>query len=118
MLLIDEEGTKIKVNKGPGIYSFEPLAATGKSYLCRTCKMLRGCGVRVAGYDYEDYKCGLPLPKDAEPAVVDRYEKYQVLDEELLELAKTRIVLVDIKTDPFPDGCAVAFAADGNFLVY
>ena len=118
MLLIEEQGTKIKVNKNPGIYSFEPLAATGKSYLCRTCKRLRESGVRAAGYDYGDYKRGLPLPRDVELLVVDRYEKYQVLDDELLELARTCIVLVDIKTDPFPDVCAVAFAADGSFLVY
>ena len=118
MLLIEEQGTRIKVNKDPGIYSFEPLAATGKSYLCRTCKRLRKSGGRVAGYDYEDYKRGLPLPKDVGLVVVDRYEKYQVLDDELLELAKACIVLVDIKTDPFPDVCAVEFTADGSFLVY
>lgn len=117
MLLITEQGTKIKVNKAPGIYSFEMLAATGKSYLCRTCKRLRESGGKVAVYDYDDYKRGLPLPRDVDLMVVDRYEKYQVLDEELLELAKTCIVLVDIKTDPFPDVCAVAFAANGSFLV-
>lgn len=118
MLLIDEYRNKIKVNLEPGVYSFEPLSATGKTYLCETCKELRGYGANIAGYNYYDYKLGLPLPKGMDLLIVDRYELYPVLDDELIELAQKSIVLVDIKTDPFPDTCAIEFTADGDFCVY
>ena len=118
MLQVDGYRTKIKVNKEPGVYSFEPLSSTGKTYLCETCKRLHDCGANIAGYDFRDYKNCLPLPKDVDLLVVDRYERYPVLDDELKELAQKSIVLVDIKTDPFPDVCAVEFTADGDFLVY
>ena len=118
MFLIDDYIFKIRVDKEPGLYGFEPMSATGKTYLCKICKRLNGYGKKVAGYDLYDYRKEVKLPTGMDLIVVDRYDLYPVLDDELYDLAQTAIVLVDGKTAPFGDVCQVECLGPGNIWVY
>lgn len=52
MLLIDDYIFKIRVDKEPGLYGFEPMSATGKTYLCKICKRLNGYGKKLRDMIY------------------------------------------------------------------
>ena len=118
MFIIDRYRVKIQIKKEPGLYTFDPFSATGKSYLCRLCKQYHNYGESAAGYDYYDYLDGRPLPENVQLLVVDRYDLFQVLDEKLILLAQEAIVLVDSKTAPLGDVCQINYKDHGHIIVY
>lgn len=99
----------IKVNLEPGLYLFDGNSSTGKTYLCKLLKQLRGRGEPVDGYTYADarriglreYLRGLDLPsQDIRVLLLDRYDMYagQFCDV-IAELREHCVVLLDCKLD-------------------
>lgn len=88
-----------------GIFVFDENSAIGKTRLCNELKELRKLGEPVIGYTYNDDQLGIDLPKlvnDVDPKVIllDRYDMYNGLfDEQMVEWAKTAVVLVDCKCE-------------------
>ncbi len=117
MFAIEKYRVKIHVDKEPGVYEFEPISNTGRSYLCELCKRYHNFGENVAGYDYYDYKLGIPLPQGVDLLVVDRYGLFPFLDDALWEMGEKAIVLVDTKPTRFAMLCAME-ASDGDIRVY
>lgn len=89
----------------PGIYRLKEMSATGKTYLCKSLKMLRTIGYPVNGYDYYDFLEEKPIEKfirdKVKLVVIDRYDMYNgKLKAYLPELAKNCVVLIDCKSTP------------------
>lgn len=118
MFTLDKYRVKIRVDKEPGLYTFEPFSATGKSYLCKLCKMYHDFHEKVAGYDFYDFQRNVDIPQGMHLLVIDRYDMFPQLDDKLVELARETIVLVDSKTMPVGDVCQVKYVDKGNIVVY
>lgn len=102
MFIIDDFRVKIEVRVNPGVYSFQTLSGTGKTYLCKLCKKYHGYGLDIDGYNYYDYKLGNLLPANVRLLVIDRYTMFQdVFMDEIYKLGETAIVLVDLKDAAF-----------------
>ena len=118
MVKIENYRVKIIVDKEPGLYTFDAISATGKSYLCTLCKKYRRLGEPVAGYDYYDYLEGMAIPTGLTLLIVDRYDLYydEKIDEQLADAAKTAVVLVDSKHYVFDAMCHIDYKNEG--LIY
>lgn len=51
MLHYECESVSIDIDLKPGVYVYQFMAATGKSYLCRMLKRLSEKGIPVDGYE-------------------------------------------------------------------
>ena len=118
MLAITQYRVKIRVDKEPGVYSFEPISGTGKTRLCELCKRYHNFGVNVDGYDFYDFREGRELPRGLDLLVVDRYGLYPALDDELREIGRETIVLVDDKESCFEEACQIEVSEEGHVRVY
>lgn len=107
----------IVIDAEPGLYTFGPESATGKTYLYTLLKARQMAGMRVVAYTYWDYKVNLSLSGliasiSPELVFVDRLDCF-VQDKEvvstLLSVSDIAVVLTDIKQlAPPPFGCKFA----------
>lgn len=101
---LDKLNVKVDVLLDNGVYIFNNMSSTGKTYLYNTISMYLGDkDINVFGLTYTEYQKGLTLDKalkdKAKLVVVDRYDMYKgEFDAEIEELGKTGIVLVDCKS--------------------
>lgn len=89
----------INIALGNGLYFFEPLGGTGKTYLCKLLGMLIGKGSNYAMVTYDN---GVRVSGNLESATLIVFDRFNLYFEEynmnsLLDLAKHAIVLVDMK---------------------
>lgn len=96
---------KIDIQLDNGVYVFNNISSTGKTYLYNTINMYLNLDdeIPVFGLSYTDYEKGLTLAKaikdKAKLVVIDRYDMYKgEFDKEIEELGKNGIVLVDCKS--------------------
>ncbi len=85
------------------VYQFDFESATGKTRLYNVVKSYQRSGYRAAAYSYNDLQDGvdfISVVNKVNPLllVVDRYDMFSdMYHEELLELSKKCIVLIDSK---------------------
>ena len=85
------------------VYQFDFESATGKTRLYNVVKSYQRSGYRAAAYSYNDLQAGvdfISVVNKVNPLllVVDRYDMFSdMYHEELLELSKKCIVLIDSK---------------------
>lgn len=98
---------KISIQLNPGIYSFQCMSASGKTYLAKQLKLLRQLGEKVDSFTWYDTKRGglaqtltmsdFPM-EELKVLLLDRYDRYAgYFVEELRKLSSTCIVLIDCK---------------------
>lgn len=107
----------IVIDAEPGLYTFGPESATGKTYLYTLLKARQMAGMRVVAYTYWDYKVNLSLSGliasiSPELVFVDRLDCF-VEDSKvvgaLVTASDTMIVLTDLKQlAPASFGCKLA----------
>lgn len=103
----------ILIDLKPGIYTFNNLSASGKSYLCRSLRKLRGAGDKVYGfslqpdnfYEFEGMYASGKLD-DMEVIMFDRYDLYAEEfsakhADTLYKLMKNCIILIDCKEQAY-----------------
>lgn len=98
------DGINIEIDAEPGIYEFNNLDFSGKSWLCRLLKSGNKQGLPVNGYDYNDFKTGVDiktvLNEKNKIVVLDRYTMYRGAGiEELKSLSGSTLVLIDNKIE-------------------
>ena len=107
----------IVIDAEPGLYTFGPESATGKSYLYSLLKARQASGEKVVAYTYWDYKVHLNLADlisgiKPEVVLVDRLDCFvedSKVVEALVTASDTMIVLTDLKQlAPAPFGCKLA----------
>lgn len=74
-------GKDVTVDLEPGVYVFDCVTSSGKTFLCNALKTFKRLGQPVAGYTYNDMLDGIDLDKyvgneKLECLVVDRYDMY------------------------------------------
>lgn len=97
-------GKSVNIELDPGVYVFDCVTSSGKTFLCNMLKQFKTVGQPVGGYTYTDVLDGRSLQdyvgnNKFTCLVVDRYDMYNGdYDEYLDELANSGcIVLVDCK---------------------
>lgn len=110
---------KVKIDLEPGLYSFHPDSATGKTLLL---KMVKSIGEKdKLAITYHDILMGIDLDKviSAKPnlLILDRFDLYDEEADKLELLKRTDcIALVDYKTErnfcDFDDTCFVTLQRD------
>lgn len=102
MYKIDGYDVKVEVDLENGLYVFTRRSAMGKSYLANMLRRYHSFGEPVNSYTFEDYLNNLELEAAVgdlcKLLVVDRYDMYYgTYIQELVELSRHCIVLVDVK---------------------
>lgn len=101
---------KVRINLAPGLYVFDPLSATGKTYLASILTKLTNLREPVVAYTYDDYLKGVDpeLRLAGRPwkvILLDRFDMYsddpRVL-EAIQQIDAEAIVLVDAKANQLP----------------
>lgn len=111
-------GVEIKVKAEQGIYLFNGMAATGKTRLFKLLRILAEDDTSIFTYTREDEQKGLPFVTGGKPrlVMVDRFDALEDKHvQQLMELAKEAIVLIDCKREcPFEEceGCILKMTVD------
>lgn len=106
MFRLDKYIRKIDIQLDSGIYIFEYMSATGKTFLSKLLHQYRTIGEPVASYTYADFCIDTKLENILVPGrykvvVIDRYDMYhsEEFEQLMYKCAKDTIILVDCK-DP------------------
>lgn len=111
-------GVGITIDAEPGIYLFDGFAATGKTRLFKLLRFLGESDDSIFTYTREDEQGGIPFKSKSniKIAMVDRFDALEDQHEQqLMELAKEAVVLIDCKREcPFDEyeGCILNVTAD------
>ncbi len=106
MYFSDRYNIKIKMYMDNGVYRLPRESAIGKTYLVSILKFLKGGGEPVMSLTHNDVCNGEELSyfikyKDYKVVMLDRYDMYSGrFEDEIFELGKTAIVLLDAKLMP------------------
>lgn len=100
----------MRINLAPGLYVFDPLSATGKTYLSSVLAKLTNLLEPVVAYTYDDYLKGVDpelrlAGRSWKVILLDRFDMYsddpRVL-EAIQQIDSEAIVLVDAKANQLP----------------
>ena len=89
-----------------GIYCFRPESGCGKSRLSSILKNYYFIDRPVISFTYKDLLLGIPIsdlikPGEQKILMLDRYDLYNgMLKKQIIEFAKTGVVLLDVKGLP------------------
>ena len=93
-------GKSVELDLKPGIYVFDCVTASGKTFLCSMLKTFKTLGQPVGGYSYNDVLEGRSLQSyiNGSPIkylVIDRYDMYLgKCDEDINKLVESGCVIV------------------------
>ena len=100
MFKIEDFATKIYINLENGIYTFTDYSATGKTRLFNLLKSYKQDNLPILLYTYSDFLDNRIINpnNNYKLVLIDRYDMFRGnFEQELLELSKKAIVIVDSK---------------------